>query len=182
MAKKLTWAEYRGVALDYVQIILGSLLVALGTNLFFVPNKVVSGGVTGVGIIAHYVAGAPVGLVVLLLNIPLLAVGWRWAGGIRFFARTAVAVVVLSMGIDLTAPYIVAPTHDRLLVICFGGLLDGFGMGLVFRGKGTTGGTDILARLANRFLGLGIAQSAIAISPAMEAACETPPIIGESTK
>ncbi len=153
-----------GVVFDYVQIVLGSLLVAVGTNLFFVPNKVVSGGVTGIGIIAHYTFGLPVGMVVLALNLPLLWAGWRWAGGLRFFARTAVAVVVLSFGIDLTAPFLHAPTHDRLLVIMYGGLLDGFGMGLVFRARGTTGGTDVLARIANRFLGLGIGQTLLGLN------------------
>jgi len=153
-----------GIVFDYAQIVVGALLVAVGTNMFFVPNKVVSGGVTGVGIIFHYVAGWPVGLVVLILNIPLLFVGWKWAGGVRFFARTAVAVVVLSAGIDLTASFIAPPTQDRLLIICYGGLLDGFGMGLVFRGRGTTGGTDVLARIAHRYLGVGIGQALLAMN------------------
>jgi len=153
-----------GIVFDYLQIVVGSLLVAAGTNLFFVPNKVVSGGVVGIAIIAHYLVDTPVGLVTLLLNIPLLAIGWRWAGGLRFFARTAVAIAVMSVAIDLSAPLLQPPTSDRLLVICYGGLLDGLGMGLVFRGRGTTGGTDILARLANRHLGLGIGQTLLAIN------------------
>jgi len=156
-----------GVIFDYVQIVVGSLLVAAGTNLFFVPNNVVSGGVTGLAIIAHHLFNTPVGAAVLLLNVPLLWLGWRYAGGVRFFVRTAVAVAVLSLGIDLSAPWLVAPTHDRLLVICYGGLVDGLGMGLVFRGRGTTGGTDILARLAHRHLGVGVGQSLLAINVAI---------------
>ncbi len=153
-----------GVAFDYLQILIGALLVAAGTNLFFVPNNVVSGGVVGVGIIAHALFNAPVGVVSLALNIPLLAIGWKWAGGVRFFARTAFAVAVMSAAIDLSAPFLHAPTQDRLLVICYGGLLDGLGMGLVFRGRGTTGGTDIIARLAHRYLGLGIGQTLLAVN------------------
>ncbi len=156
-----------GVVFDYAQIVLGSLLVAAGTNLFLVPNNVVSGGVTGISIIAHHFLDTPVGLVVLLLNLPLLWLGYRYAGGMRFFVRTAVSVLVLSIGIDATAPFLVAPTHDRLLVICYGGLLDGVGMGLVFRGRGTTGGTDILARLAHRYLGVGIGQGLLAMNVAI---------------
>jgi len=144
---------------DYFQILVGALLVALGTNLFFVPNNVVSGGITGIAILAHTLFHTPVGVGVFVLNIPLLYLGWRHAGGHRFFIRTVVAVVVLSVGIDLTAPYLESPTSDRLLIICYGGLLDGLGLGLVFRGRGTTGGTDILARLAHRFLGLQLGQS-----------------------
>lgn len=152
------------VVFDYAQVVLGSVLVALGTNWFFVPNKVVSGGVTGVAIIAHHVMKTPVGVVVLALNLPLLWLGWRFVGGMRFFVRTLVSVLVLSATIDLTAPLLAPPTQDRLLVICYGGLLDGLGMGLVFRGRGTTGGTDVLARIAHRYLGVGIGQALLAIN------------------
>ncbi len=156
-----------GVIFDYGQIVVGSLLVAAGTNLFFVPNNVVSGGVTGLAIIAHHLFDTPVGAAVLLLNVPLLWLGWRYVGGMRFFVRTAVAVAVLSLAIDLSAPFLTAPTHDRLLVICYGGLVDGLGMGLVFRGRGTTGGTDILARRAQRRLGVGVGQGLLAINVAI---------------
>ncbi|NCO69544.1 MAG: YitT family protein [Acidobacteria bacterium] len=159
-----------GVVFDYALVIVGSLLVAIGTNMFFVPNNVVSGGVTGISIILHSLVGTPVGLVVLVLNLPLLWLGWKYAGGLQFFIRTVVSVVILSAAIDLTAPFIQPPTHDRLLVICYGGLIDGLGMGLVFRGHGTTGGTDVLARLAHRTLGVGIGQSLLAINVVIFAA------------
>ena len=159
----MTWklpisGPWRTVA-DYVQIIVGSVLVGIGVNLFFVPNQVVSGGVTGVAILIHYAFGLPVGLMTLVFNLPLLLIGWKWAGGFQFLVRTGVSVAVLAATIDLTEPYLAAPTTDRLLVICYGGLLDGLGLGLVFRGRGTTGGTDVIARIAHRFLGLGIGQT-----------------------
>lgn len=153
-----------GIAFDYGQILLGSVLVAIGTNMFFVPNNVVSGGVVGISIILHRVLGTPVGLVTLALNVPLVWLGWKYAGGMRFFVRTVVAVVVMSLAIDLSAPFITAPTQDRLLVICYGGLLDGLGLGLVFRGRGTTGGTDVLARLAHKYLGIGIGQALLVLN------------------
>ena len=155
------------VVYDYALIVIGSLLVAAGANLFLVPNRVVSGGVTGIAIILHYLAGTPVGLVVLALNVPLLWLGYRHAGGMRFFLRTFVAVVVMAVAIDATASLVEPPTTDRLLVICYGGLLDGLGMGLVFRGRGTTGGTDVLARLAHRHLGVGIGQALLAMNVAI---------------
>jgi len=152
------------VLADYLQIVLGAALVGIGTNLFFVPNKVVSGGVTGIAILMHFGLGTRVGLVNLLLNIPLMIIGWRFAGGMKFLLRTVVAVVVMSAVIDLSASFLLPPTHDRLLVICYGGLLDGLGMGLVFRARGTTGGTDVLARIAHRYLGLGIGQTLLAMN------------------
>lgn len=153
-----------GIAFDYGQILAGSVLVGLGTNMFFVPNKVVSGGVTGIAIIGHFVLGTPVGAVTLALNVPLLWLGFRYAGGMRFFLRTAVSVAVIAATIDLTAAMITPPTTDRLLVICYGGIIDGLGMGLVFRGRGTTGGTDVIARLAHRLLGIGIGQALLAMN------------------
>jgi len=156
--------------LDYLQIILGATLIGLGTNWFFVPNRVVSGGVTGIAILMHYGFETPVGLVNLLLNIPMMVIGWRWAGGTRFLLRTVVAVVVMSAVIDLSSSFLVPPTHDRLLVICYGGLLDGLGLGLVFRARGTTGGTDVLARIAHRYLGLGIGQTILALNVVIFAA------------
>jgi uncharacterized membrane-anchored protein YitT (DUF2179 family) len=146
------------------------VLVGIGVNLFFVPNDVVSGGVTGIAILLHDAFDTPVGLVTLLLNLPLLVVGWRWAGGLRFLVRTGIAVAVLSATIDLSQPFLTAPTSDRMLVICYGGLLDGLGLGLVFRGRGTTGGTDVIARIAHRFLGLGIGQTLLGINIAIFAA------------
>jgi uncharacterized membrane-anchored protein YitT (DUF2179 family) len=158
------------IVYDYALVVIGALLVAAGTNLFLVPNRVVAGGVTGVAIMLHYVVGTPVGLVVLALNVPLLWLGYRHAGGVRFFLRTLVAVVVMAVAIDATAPLLKPPTSDRLLVICYGGLLDGLGMGLVFSGRGTTGGTDVLARLAHRHLGIGIGQALLAMNVAIFAA------------
>ena len=164
MVWKLPVSGAARLAFDYLQIILGATLVGLGTNLFFVPNKVVSGGVTGISILLHYGFGTPVGLMNLLFNVPLLLIGWKWAGGAKFFLRTLVAVIVMSVVIDATASVLTAPTTDRLLVICYGGLLDGLGLGLVFRGKGTTGGTDVLARVAQRFFGIGIGQTLLAMN------------------
>lgn len=157
-------ARSRGTVVDYVQIVTGSALVAIGTNMFFVPHRIVSGGVTGIAIIAHYALGTPVGAGVLVLNLPLLFLGWRYAGGLKFFVRTALSVVILSVMIDVTAPYVQTPTDDRLLIICYGGLLDGLGVGLVFRGRGTTGGTDVLARLAQRWLGVPVGQALLGMN------------------
>jgi len=151
--------RFRELVVDYVQIVVGAALVAVGANLFLVPNNVVAGGITGIAIIGHTLLHTPVGLGVFVLNLPLLWLGWRYAGGGRFVIRTAVAVTVLSVVIDATAPYLKAPTHDRLLVICYGGLLDGLGSGLVLRARGTTGGTDVFARLARRYLGMPMGTS-----------------------
>ncbi len=153
-----------GIALDYALIILGGLLNAAAVDMFMVPNEVVAGGVTGVSIILHHTAGLPVGGTLFVLNLPLLWVGWRYAGGVRFFVRTLVGVTTVSAAVDLLAPVLPAPTTDRLLIIFYGGLMSGLGLALVFRGRGTTGGLDVIGRVANRLFGLPIGQTMLAFN------------------
>lgn len=149
-SQRIPWLE---TLLDYFWIAVGSLIVALAADLFAIPNRVIPGGVTGIATILHYTLGTPVGLVTLALNIPLFIAGIRWGGGMRFATRTIFAVVVLSLAIDFLAPRLPVITTDPLLYTLYGGILDGLGIGIVFRARGTTGGTDILARLLNRWTG-----------------------------
>ncbi len=143
---------------DYAQLTIGALIIAAGLNAFLAPNRVVSGGVTGIAMIANILFGLPTGIVLLCLNIPLLLVGMYYAGGWRFGIRTVYATVVMALAIDLLAPFVPQVTQDPLLYTIFGGLVDGLGMGLVFRARGTTGGTDIIAKLVNRFTGMQLGQ------------------------
>lgn len=148
----------RQIFLDYLLITIGCVLMALTNNAFWVPNRVVSGGVSGLGIIANYLWGLPVGMVMLTLNIPLFLAGLRWGGGITTGIRTIYATVVLSLAIDLTAPYVPSPTSSPLLYITYGSIIDGIAMGLIFRAQATTGGTDIVGRLLKHFFGLEISR------------------------
>jgi len=148
----------RRILIDYVLITVGALMNSVAYDLFYIPNRVVSGGIGGVGIIANSLFHWPVGLVTLALNIPLFIAGLRWGGGITTGIRTIYAVVIMSLGIDLLAPYLPAVTRNPLLYITYGGLLDGSGLALVLRAQGTTGGTDIVAQLLKRFFGLEISR------------------------
>jgi len=149
---------WRQIIIDYITITLGAVVLALANNLFFVPNEVVSGGITGIGIISHHLIGTPVGLVTLLLNVPLFIAGLRWAGGFATGVRTIYATLVMSVAIDLTAPLVPDITDNPLLFITYGGLLDGLGVGMVLRAQGTTAGTDIVARLLHHFTGLEVSR------------------------
>jgi len=148
----------RQVAVDYALITLGCLMMAVTNDAFWVPNRVVSGGVSGIGIIANHLWGWPVGLVMLALNIPLFLAGLRWGGGITTGIRTVYATVLLSASIDLLAPFIPSPTASPLLYITYGSIIDGIAMGLIFRAQATTGGTDIVGRLLQRFFGLELSR------------------------
>jgi uncharacterized membrane-anchored protein YitT (DUF2179 family) len=135
---------------DYLLLTFGALVVAAGVDMFMTPNHVVVAGTTGLGMIAFYLFKWPVGLTNLVLNIPLLAAGVRWGGGRRFLIRTSYAVLVMSFSIDLMVPVLPQIKGDPLIFTLFGGILDGFGVGLVLRAQGTTGGTDIVAQVLYR--------------------------------
>jgi uncharacterized membrane-anchored protein YitT (DUF2179 family) len=142
------------VLADYAQITLGALLVAVAVRVFLVPNDVVTGGLTGAAQLLSTYVGTPVGAVVLALNVPLLIFGWRRLGGVVFGVRTLYAIVVMSLAIDGLAPYARPVTSDPLLYSLYGGLLDGVGLGLILRARGTAGGTDIVARLVETRTGV----------------------------
>ncbi len=143
---------------DYLLITVGAVLLAVNVNMFLAPNQVISTGITGLGMLANYLWGWPIGLVTLLLNLPLLLAGVRWGGGLRFFLGTIYAVLVMTLMIDWLAPFIPPILGDPLIYTLFGGLLDGIGIGLVVRSRATTGGTDIVAQLLNRYRGMPFGQ------------------------
>jgi uncharacterized membrane-anchored protein YitT (DUF2179 family) len=153
----LTWM---GVS-DYALLVLGALLQALALRLFLVPAHLAGGGVSGLAQIINFYTGLPIGMMVLAGNIPLLLLGWRYLGGKRFAVRTAFAVVVYALLVDLPAPFLPSGglTSDLALNALYGGVISGVGFGLVYRGRGTSGGSDILARLLNHARGIPMSQS-----------------------
>lgn len=146
---------------DYLFILVGSLVQALAMRLFLIPGKLVSGGISGAAqLINHYTAW-PIGLMVIIGNIPLFLLGWRYLGGRRFAFRTAFTILAFSILTDALV-WIIPPeslANDPVLSSLFGGVLLGFGLGLVYRGKGTSGGSDIIGRIINHRLGIPISQS-----------------------
>ena len=145
---------------DYTLIAIGALLQAVSVIVFMAPAELASGGVSGLGVIANYLVPAlPIGIVVLALNAPLLVLGARFLGGWRFFIRTVVTVALYSIFmVILAAIGIRSVTQDIVLNTLFGSLIGGVGMGLVFRAKGTTGGTDVLVQLMSRWRGIPLSQ------------------------
>jgi uncharacterized membrane-anchored protein YitT (DUF2179 family) len=161
--KTARFRKARLLAWDYLLLTGGALLLSANVNLFLAPNRVISSGVTGIGMLAHYVWGWPIGLVTLGLNIPIFVAGIKW-GGWRLLLRSVYATAIMTAGIDLLAPFLPPIQGDPLIFTLFGGLLDGVGIGLVLRGQGTTGGTDIIAQLLNRHKGIGFGSTFIVVN------------------
>ncbi len=146
---------------DYLLILLGSILQATALRGFLIPAKLASGGVSGLSQIINNFTGWPIGVMVLLGNIPLLILGWRFLGGQRFAARTAFAVISFSILIDIPLCFLPSEgiTGDIVLNSLYGGVISGIGFGLVYRGRGTSGGSDILARILSSWRGIPVTQS-----------------------
>jgi uncharacterized membrane-anchored protein YitT (DUF2179 family) len=154
---ELTWKT----AQDYGLLILGALVQAFAMRLFLVPGQLVSGGISGAAQIVNHFISFPIGVMVFVGNIPLFILGWRYLGGSRFAMRTAVAVTTFSVFTDLLVLFLPASgvTSDNVLNSLFGGVLLGVGLGIVYRGQGTSGGSDILGRILNHRLGISISQA-----------------------
>jgi len=146
---------------DYLLILLGSTLQAISLRVFLIPAKLASGGVSGLSQIINNFTGWPIGLMVLIGNIPLFIMGWGFLGGRRFAARTVIAILTFSVLIDIPLSFLPANgiTKDIVLNALYGGVVSGIGFGLVYRGRGTSGGSDILARILNSWRGIPVTQS-----------------------
>lgn len=147
---------------NYAFIIIGALAMASGYVFFIVPNKIVPGGVLGLSVVIHYLTagafkwapeGLPVGLLALLMNIPLVIIGIRVLGP-RYGVKTILGFVLLSVFIDvLTLLYGHEPLikGDMLLSSIYGGVLVGFGLGMIFKSKASSGGSDIVAMVLFKY-------------------------------
>lgn len=148
---------------DYGLVIVGTLIQAVALRLFFVPAELASGGVSGIAQLINHYTGWPIGMMVFIGNLPLFMLGWRYLGGRRFALRTATAILALSFLTDalLWLPFFPRDglTKDLVLNSLYGAVIAGVGYGLVYRGQGTSGGSDILARILNHYRGIPITQS-----------------------
>ncbi|WP_234978648.1 YitT family protein [Anaerosalibacter sp. Marseille-P3206] len=133
--------------ISYAGIVLGVMISAVAFNFFLEPNNIAPGGVTGLAIVIRTVTGIPIYLTNLIINIPLFIIGVVVLGK-AFGAKTLFATFGLSFFLKIV-PYRVA-TEDLLLASVFGGILLGFGLGLVFKSGGTTGGTDLAGAILNK--------------------------------
>lgn len=142
---------------------IGVALTAFALVAFLIPNKIAAGGVSGLATVLYYWMRDHLGLTVtvgvqmLVMNAILLLVAFR-ARGLRYIAMTVYGAVLLSACVELFSFVPNLAPHDLLLAALYGGALSGLGMGLVFKGGGNTGGTDIIGQLLSRRLPFGVGQ------------------------
>ncbi|WP_413307135.1 YitT family protein [Bacillus sp. 1P10SD] len=149
------------LAVDYVLVLIGSAIIALAFNVFLLPNQVASGGVSGISTILKTVVGWEPAYVQWAFNIPLFIAGVILLGK-QFGVKTLVGTIFLPMVVFLTnnlEPW----THDALLGALFGGIGVGLGLGIVFRGNASTGGTDLAAQIINKYTGFTLGRCVVMI-------------------
>lgn len=154
---------------NYTYIIIGSFILAAGFVLFITPYKIVPGGVYGISIVLHWLFGTPVGMVALAFDIPLTLIGIKVLGP-RFGIKTVVGFVLTAVFVDvLTFYYGSEPLveGDALLSSIFGGLFLGVGVGLIFKSKATSGGTDIVAMMISKKTQIPVGQLMILVDSAI---------------
>ncbi|MEI6821401.1 MAG: YitT family protein [Bacteroidota bacterium] len=154
---------------SYSLIIIGSFILAAGFVFFINPYHIVPGGVYGIGIVVHHlIPQIPIGTFGLAMNIPLTIIGMKILGP-RFGIKTIVGMVLASVFMDMLTLFIgedpktmmngsINLSNDVLLACIFGGVLIGFGLGLIFKSKATSGGSDIIAMIFAKYTRLPLGQ------------------------
>lgn len=148
--------------LDYGLIFIGSFIVAVSFNLFLLPNKIASGGVSGISTIVYNVFHIEPAFIQWAFNIPLFILGILLLGGMEYGMKTFVGTAFLPFAVYLTR-HMEPLTQDPLLGALFGGIGVGIGIGIVFRTQASTGGTDLAAQIINKFFGVSLGASVFII-------------------
>ncbi|MFD2867964.1 YitT family protein [Kurthia populi] len=134
---------------SYSLIIIGTLILGISYNAFLLPAKLAAGGVVGISTILHELYGWTPSLVQISLNLPLFILGYFLLGK-SFSVKTLIGTTLLPLFIALTSK-LPAGVEDPMLASIYGGILTGLGLGLVFRGNGSTGGTTIIGQLLKKY-------------------------------
>jgi len=140
-----------------LQIIIGCAIMGLAYPLFLIPHHLVPGGMSGIAIILNYFFATPVGLVIIALNIPVFLMGLRTMGR-KYVVNSVAGMILSSLMIDFFSVVVrVGPaTDNKILAAIYGGIMLGAGLGIVFRGRASTGGSDIVGMILSRLTGMSV--------------------------
>lgn len=140
----------------YVFMFIGSILAALGLEVFLVPNQIIDGGVVGVSIMASHLTSLPLGMFIFILNLPFIYLGYLQIGK-SFAISTLFSLASLSVWVSILVP-IPGFTHDVFLASIFGGIILGIGVGLIIRYGGSLDGTEIVAIILDKRTGFSVGE------------------------
>ncbi|WP_028783915.1 YitT family protein [Thalassobacillus devorans] len=147
---------------DLILLIVGSFIFAIGINYFAIPNQLSEGGIIGITIVTYYLFGWSPGITNFLINTSLVAIGYKYFTK-RMTILTIISIVITSIFLHITAGWGESLNGDTLLAALYAGLAVGMGIGFIFKAGGTSGGTTILARLLNQWLGWSVGSAMLII-------------------
>lgn len=124
-------------------MMIGSILAAVGLEMFLIPNNIIDGGVTGISIMISHYTKISLGILIFILTLPFLYIGYKKIGK-TFAISTLFSVICFSIGVSFFRP-LAGVTHDTLLATIFGGIILGAGVGIIMRNGGCIDGTEIIA-------------------------------------
>ena len=153
----------------YILILVGAFIMASGFVLFITPHNIVPGGVYGIAIVIHHFTGFPIGMTALAFDIPLTLIGIKVLGP-RFGVKTVVGFVLTAVFVDSLTYFWGAQAlvpDDVLLSSIFGGVFIGLGLGLIFKSKATSGGSDIVAMIISKYTKMPLGQLMIYVDSAI---------------
>ncbi len=146
---------------DIVLISAGAFIYAFGVNYFFVANKLADGGIAGISVILHYLFNFNISTTYLVLNVPLVIMGYKLIGG-KFIIKTFYGTAMTSLAFRVFQNYL-GPMDDKLIASIFGGLIIGIGLGTIFVGGGSSGGADILVKILNKYFDIPVGKAFLAL-------------------
>ncbi len=138
----------RAYIYKYFMLFLGALIASIGLEMFLIPNNIIDGGIVGISIMGQAITGLPMGLFLVVLNIPFVYWGYSQIGK-NFAIATFFAIICLSLWSHFFEP-IAQVTNDNFLAAIFGGIIDGIGVGLIIRFGGSLDGTEIVAIILDK--------------------------------
>lgn len=142
-------------------VTLGCMIMAFNINYFFLGNKLAQGGVGGLSLIIHYLSHIDISYIYFGLNVPLIIAAYIFLGK-EFVVKTLYATVVLTISLKIFGNFR-EPLDEILMASILGGALNGIGIGIVFYAGGSTGGTDIIAKIINKYYGIALGKVLLAM-------------------
>jgi len=162
--KYLTKKKVKSLLVTILMTIIGSAMCGLAFNIFIMPNHLLSGGISGIALILNYSMGLDPGLLIILMNIPIFVLGFKKLGK-EFMFMSVIGLLTFSLAIS-SFSFLRNVLHlDDILLSClFGGVLNGIGMGIVFRARSSSGGLDIIAVIVKKYYSLNIGTTSMIVN------------------
>ena len=159
---RLTAQRVKSLLYVMAAIFAGGFLCAVSLNIFYIPGQLLSGGATGIALLLHYQFGWSTSLMVLLINIPLFLLSWKFTSH-DFFYYSLIGTVVFSVMVEATQA--MRLTFDsRLTTVMLGGILNGLGMGIAFRAGASFGGSDIISKILHKYFSFSMAAAGLVVN------------------